>query len=184
MSLKTLLSRLSLDRETALLMLAFVGVVALGLVIAVGPLGRRVAELDSAIDVSEKKAAQNLRLLKPAFIETVQAGYRRHGGYLAKKGSTEEESAAMLAEIERIAGECKIVMVRTTPRKPIVERDYEEYGVELETEGDMEQAVRFLFALETSPQVLRVDKVSLDSKGAREQSMLKGALLVSRVVTR
>lgn len=183
MSLKAWLSNVSPDKETSILVAAFIGVFALGLVVAVGPVRKEFDEVDAAIAGSEKTVARNFRLLKPASVDTVQSEYRRHGEYLARKGSTEESNAAMLAEIERIAGECKIVMARTTPRKPVVDRDSEEYAVELEIESDMEQAIRFLHSLETSSQVLRVDNVTLDSKGAREPGVLKGSLLVSRVVT-
>lgn len=170
-------SALAFDKKTALLMAVFTAIIATGAVVVMGPVRSRFAALEAASVSSEKKMKQNIRL--SAAKDTVESEYRRYGGYIAKKGSTSEENAAMLAEIERLAGDCKIVMTKTTPQESRIESTFEEYKVYLEVEGDLEQMVRFLYGIEASRQFLRVENLRLDSKGG----LLRGGATISRVVT-
>jgi hypothetical protein len=174
-------TRVPFDGKTALLMTAFAGIVVMGAAVVMGPVRNRFSELEGSIVVSERRMASNLRL--SASKDVVESEYRRYGGYIAKKGTTSEENAAMLAELERLAGDCKIVLTKTTPQESRIEPDFEEYKADLEIESDLEQMIRFFFAVESSRQFLRVERLTVDSKGGREQGTLKGTLTVSRVVT-
>ncbi len=151
--------------------------------VALGPVRGLFRKTGEAIVVQEKQMARNLRVLAPASKNVVVRDYRQYGDALRKKGSTAEESSAMVAEVEMLATQAKIALGATKPRDARIDRDYEQYAVELEFEAPMAQAVAFLFALENSPQMLRVDRLVLDAKGARSSGSLKASVIVSRVVT-
>lgn len=151
--------------------------------IALGPVRGLFRKTDEAIVVQEKNMARNLRVLSPISKDVVVRDYRQYGDALRKKGSTAEESSAMVAEVEMLAAQSKIALSATKPRDPHPERDYEQYAVDLEFEASMTQTVTFLYAVENSPQMLRVDKLVLDSKAARAPGTLKASVIVSRVVT-
>lgn len=161
---------------------SLVAIVVLAL-IALGPLRGQFRALDEKIGEAEKKMARNLRVLSPAAKDVVVRDFRLYGETLRKKGTTAEESAALLAEVEMLAAQSKIALSSTKPSEPRIDSDCESYAVTVEFEGDMAQVVGFLYAVETSPNMLRADRFSLDAKGARAQGTLKCALVVSRLVT-
>jgi len=157
--------------------------VVVAAVIALGPVRGIFRNTDEAIVVQEQKMARNARILSSKSKDVVVRDYRQYGDSLRKKGSTSEESSAMVAEVEMLATQAKIALSATKPRDPHPDRDYEQYAVELEFEAPMAQAVTFLYAVENSPQMLRIDRMVLDAKGAKSAGMLKASVTVSRVVT-
>jgi hypothetical protein len=172
-----------LDRKT--LLQAAGGLVLLGAVIAVvlGPVRGQFRVIEEESIAQEKKMDRNLRVLSPGAKDAVVRDFRQYGDALRKKGSTAEENAAMLAEVELLAKQLKIELAATKPREPRIDPDYERYAVDLEFEADMAQVVGFLYAIETSPRMLRVDRLLLDAKGVRQPGALKNTVVVSRAVT-
>lgn len=154
-----------------------------GAVVAVGPVKRSFLRLEEAIVESEQKAAHNLRVLAPASKDSVLKQYAEFGELLKKRGSTAEENAAMLAELDKIASGEGISFSATKPREPRIERAYEQYEVEMEFDADMARLIRFTYAVESSPQLLKVQKMAVDSRKSSVAGGVRASLLVSKVVT-
>jgi hypothetical protein len=179
-----LIAGVTLDRKT--LLQAGGGLVLMVAVIAVvlGPVRGQFRSIEEESIDQERKLDNNLRVLSPMSKDVVVKDYRLYGDALRKKGSTTEERAAMLTEVELLAKQLKIELAATKPREPPrIDPDYEQYTVDLEFEAEMAQLVGFLYAVETSPRMLRVDRLVLDAKGARQPGVLKNTVVVSRVVT-
>ena len=162
---------------------AVVFLVVMGLGVVMGPVRNRFLALDESIVVQEKKAARNLRVLSPASKDAAISEYQAFGNAIPRRGSSAEETAAMLAELEKHALELGVVTTATKQREPKLEKDFEEYQVEIEIEANMKQLVSFLYGIESSSQLLRVDRLALESKGSSERGSFRGSLLVSKVVT-
>ncbi|MEI6147918.1 MAG: GspMb/PilO family protein [bacterium] len=164
-------------------MAAVVFVVLMGMGVVLGPIRGRFQELNEAIVIQEQKAARNLRVLSPASKEAAVSEYQELGNTIPRRGSTAEEVASMLAEIEKQATDTGVILSTTKQRDPNVQKDFEEYRVDLEVEADMKQLVGFLYGLESSAQLLRAERVALDVKGGGERGVFRGSLTVSKVVT-
>lgn len=130
-----------------------------------------------------KKLARNLRVLSSPSKDAAVREYNEFGSTIPQRGSTSEETAAMVAEIEKQATENGVVLSATKQREAKPEKDFEEYQVEIEIEANMKQLVGFLYSVESSAQLLRVERVSLDSKAGAEKGVFRGSLVVSKVVT-
>jgi len=152
-------------------------------VIVAGPVRQGFLGLDETILKREKQVAQNLRILEPASKDAVLRQYADFGELLKKRGSTAEENAAMLAELERIGSGEGISFSATKPREPKVELDYEQYGVEMEFDADMARIIRFIYAVESSPQLLKIEKLALDSIRSGAAGALRAGISISKVVT-
>lgn len=178
-----LIAGMTLDRKT--LLQAGGALIMLVTVIAVvlGPVRAQFRAIEEESLEQEKKMDRNLRVLSPASKDVVVRDYRQYGDALRKKGSTAEESAAMLAEVELLAKQFKIDLAATKPREPRIDPDCEQYSVDLEFEADMAQVLGFLYAVGTSPRMLRVDRLLLDAKGVHQSGTLKTTVVVSREVT-
>lgn len=154
-----------------------------GVVIGFGPVRNSFARLDETIVEREKDVARNLRILAPASRDAVIRDYADYGVMIKKRGSTAEENAAMLSEIEKIASGVGLALSATKPREPKTERDYERYEVEIEVDAEMGQIIRLIHSVESSPQVLRVEKATIDSKKSGNATTLRAGMLISKVVT-
>jgi len=159
------------------------GVGLLGVILAVGPVRRQFQDLDVAVVEQEKNLARNLGVLAPKPREAVEKDYNRVGSMIKMHGSSEEENSSMLSEVDKLAGQNKITLSATKPLKITANRDSEAYGVEIEIEATMPQLLGFVYAIETSAQLLRVDRLTLDSKGGKSSDSVRGTLVISKIVT-
>lgn len=157
--------------------------VLLWLVILLGPLQQRYGQLGEEAVAREQLLARNLRIVDPRARATVERDYQQHGDTIRRQGSTEEDSAAFLSELDRLAGANQIALSATKPQDVVKEPNSERYAVEIEMEADMPQLIGFLHAVETAPGLLRADRLSIDSKGVKTGSKVHVAMLVSKVVT-
>jgi hypothetical protein len=160
-----------------------VGIVILGAVILMGPVRGRFHDLEEEIGVQETKLNRNLAIVAPTARDAVEKEFRRYGEMILKRGSSDEENSQMMSEIDKLAGLNKVTLSATKPRDAKKEKDYEAYGVEIEIEADMAALIGFIYAVESSSQLLRVDHVTVESKGAKDPTSLRGTLTISKVVT-
>ena len=160
-----------------------VGIVILGAIILMGPVKSRFHNLEEEISVQETRLNRNLAIVAPTAREAVEKEFKRYGEVIYKRGSSDEENSRMMSEIDKLAGLNKVILSATKPRDAKKEKDYEAYGVEIEIEADMAALMGFLYSLESSSQLLRVDRLTIESKGSKDPSSLHGTLAISKVVT-
>jgi len=150
--------------------------------IVFGPVRNKFRNLEDDIAAQEKKLARNLRILAPSARKAVESEYRQYGSRIQKKGSSDEENSQMLAELDRIAGQSKLSLLGTKPQKTKPDRDCETYVVEIEVEAEMPALMGFVCSIESSAQLLRIDRLVIESKDGRS-AIVKGVLTISKIVT-
>ena len=158
----------------------FVIVLLVGIML--GPIRGKFRYFEDETSIQEKTLARNLRILAPSARKAVEDEYRQYGARIQKKGSSDEENSQMLAELDRLAGESKLTLLATKPQKTKVERDSETYVVEIEVEAEMPALMGFVHGIESSVQILRIDRLVIDSKEGGS-SLVNGSLTVSKIVT-
>ena len=161
------------------------GVIVVTLVlggIVLGPIRNRFHAMESDISTQEKILARNLRILALSSRKAVESEYRQYGARIQKKGSSDEENSQMLAELDRLAGQNKLTLLSTKPQKTKFDSDFETYVVEVEVEAEMPSLMGFVYGIESSSQLLRTDRLVIDSKGGGS-ALVKGTLTISKIVT-
>lgn len=150
--------------------------------LVLGPIRGRFRALESDISTREQTLARNLRILAPSSKKAVENEYRQYGTRIQKNGSSDEENSQMLAELDRLAGQNKLTLLSTKPQKTKIDSDFETYVVEIEVEAEMAPLVGFLYGIETSSQLLRTDRLVIDSRGGGSATV-RGTLTISKIVT-
>ena len=158
-------------------------VVVLGLGLGMGPIRKAFERMDTAIVEKEKALGDNLRILAPVAREGVEKEYSRYGSLIRKQGSSEEEASRMLSEVDKLARETDVVLVNTKPLEPRPSLESEVYAVEIELEAGMESLTKFVYAVETSSQLLRVDQLAMSVKEGKTPGFLAGTIKISKMVT-
>ena len=115
----------------------------------------------------------------------IESEYRKYSAFIHKRSSPSEENAAMLNEIESLASRSQVTLTgnkANKPREPRPEDVYEEYVVEVEVEASLPAFVSFLYALQGSPQLLRVRKMDVAPKSREQSSVVKATLAITKIV--
>jgi len=143
----------------------------------------RLDAIGRQIEVSKRELAGNLKILDPARKRLVRQEYRRVANRIRKRRTTDEEDAALLAEVETLAEKAGVKLVGTRREEVRQAGFYEEYAVAIEFVEPLEKAVEFLYALESSPRLLHVQRISLSPSSKEPGAPLKGAMLITQVLT-
>jgi Tfp pilus assembly protein PilO len=158
--------------------LMFLAVASLDRLI-VSPIRVRFQRIDQAIRINEKQLAHDLRNVHQE--DQIAAQFEKYIPYVEQTGSDEEEVAKILGEIEGLAREANISLANMKPETPKEVDFYKRYAVEIEAEGAMGPLTTFLYQINTSNQLLRVEKLRLDSK-ANGDKTLKASMLITRIL--
>lgn len=145
----------------------------------VSPIRGRFQRLDREIKINEKQLAHDLRNVEQEGF--IAAQYEKYVQYVQRSGSDEEEVAQILGEIESLARQSNIYLANMKPKTPKEIDFYKEYAIQIDAEGEMERLISFLYQLNTSAQLLRVQELRLnsDKKGTKT---LKASMLIVRVL--
>jgi hypothetical protein len=142
------------------------------------PLADKLAYLDKEIEIEKMKlikakavAGQKVEILKE---------YSDLGNYMKIKGSDEEATSELLKEIEKLARESSVSISDIKPRSAQKRGISKEYSIEVRTETKMPQLVDFLYSLDNSTSMLRVQKLSL-ILSEETSDILRVTLLISGI---
>ena len=162
--------------------LAVAGLVVLAVFldkVLIAPISGTFRKLNRGIEVAEKQLARHIDSLNRE--DQTRAVYKKYMHYVIKAGSDEEETARILAEIEGLARSSGLSLADIKPQSPKNISFYKKYVVELKAEGSMESIVNFLLELNSSPQLLRAEKISLGAE-TKGSSSLKAVIVVTKIV--
>ena len=136
------------------------------------------ADLNHQIQLKKRMIENSLRLLNQK--EEIQDESRKYARYLGKRLSEGEEIATLLKEIEDIAKKSQVLLIDLKPSSAERIDFYTEHKVEVETESDTNQLITFIYNLQNSESILRVQKFHISPK-ADNISIVKGYLTITKV---
>lgn len=145
----------------------------------ISPVRARFNSLNQQIRITEKQLGSDMRNLNQK--EIISEEYNKYVPYISRSGSDEEEVARILGEIESLARKSSVYLVDMKPRKPREIEFYKEYTVEIEAEGYMESLTGFMYHLNTSSQLLRIETLRLNPTKTGS-SVLTASMLITKVL--
>lgn len=167
-------------RERRILYLAIVvGLFSLFCNFLLEPAVKHWRDVNQQVASKEAKLKKNLKIVSQK--EVIEVAFEKYAGYAKMEGSEEEEMAVLLSEIERLASRS---VVRITDIKPQPIRDmkfYKRFNVECEAEATIGELSAFLYELQNSPQLLKVERLQINTKST-QSSLLKSYILITKVL--
>jgi len=145
----------------------------------VEPTARRWRDLGREILTQRAKLDKNLKVI--AREESTRQEYERYAANVRQKGSDKEEMASLLREVETLARASGVHITDIKPRPVKDMQFYKRYIIEVESEAKIRQLTRFIYQLQRSRQLLKVEKLRLTAKG-RGTPLLKSYMLIARVL--
>ena len=174
-----ILTRLS--KREKLVLYAVIAVISCAFLdrLVIRPIGSKFRQLNEEILVQRKLLGKNIRNLTQK--EMVLKEYKKFETYSKSSGSDEEEMAEFLNEIEKFARKSAVYLVDIKPR-PIMSIDfYKKCIVEIESEAEMEALMEFLYQIEASDKLLKVEQLQLVPKKAGS-SITKGLIVITKAL--
>lgn len=135
---------------------------------------RLLADQESALQARCLRARTQLLLKKK--VEREREAYARE---ISRQGSDQEEQSFLLQEVERLSRDMPIRIRGMRPLPPQEMGFYKRYAVTLELEGSVENVLRFLHTVESSPKLLKIERVQVTADGKNRGNLLS-SMLVSR----
>ena len=176
---QNIFSRLS-KREKYIIYITIVVVVAIFFdrVIA-RPVLKRLGELSRELTVQQKRLQHATQILSEEALITGEHDKFVQG--LKQDGSEEEEVAALLSEIEKLATKSAVCLANIKPRLTESTEQYKKYIVGVDLESEITKLVDFIYQLEKSPSLLRIKEFYLIPK-KEGSDILKARMLITKIL--
>lgn len=124
------------------------------------------------------QVATNRRLLSRS--AEVAAKIEVYHDYLRSARPPEVEMSELVREVETLAADSGVVLGAVTPLPTTENWPYQEHAMDVQYTGTIEQSVRFVYMLESSKKLFRLQRASL-ALGKRGSDQLQGNMHLTSV---
>jgi Tfp pilus assembly protein PilO len=141
-------------------------------------LANRLSSLSQEIQATETKLARGLRAQRQK--DAILKEYKTFEDFLKLNGSDEEIVSAFLREIEKLSRDAGISITDIKPRSTKRVGLYKEYIIEVRLDATFKDLVKFLYRLNDSNFLIRVDKLSLNLTDEKSE-ILKISMVINGI---
>ncbi len=177
-----MLAKLKSSERVLLVIVIILLAIGLGYYGGLKPIEAKLGNLDSEIFSLQLKLrkAKIFVQQRDAVMEEAKK-YPNLEGMNARKD--EEENAALLSFIEEEARKARVTLSDVKPQTTTGDRLTKRYTVELSIESGMKELIEFIYHLQFSPQLLKVERVESAPKEEGSE-ILRSNLVMQRVVVK
>lgn len=170
-----------LSKRERLILYVALGFISLTILdrLIVHPVLSKMRLLVEEIQEEESKTKRDLHIV--AQKERIIKETKKYAAYSSRDFSPEEIIILFLKELGNLADKTSVYLVDIKPSGTKVEDVYKKYLVNLNCEGQMEQIINFMYNIETSDNLLKIEKYNI-SPQTEGSSLARCAMTVSRVV--
>ena len=144
------------------------------------PLFYKWGRLNQEIFSKEIELKKNIRYLRQK--NKVNNIYQEYVKYVQRAGTDEEEMTFLLNEVEKTARNAGMRIVNIRP-KPTKDLEFcKKYILEMHCEAALDECLNFIYNLQESEQLIRVERLKLTSP-SKAVPALKAHLFVTRILT-
>jgi type II secretory pathway component PulM len=156
----------------------FVFVAFLDLVI-VGPIYKRTLELDKAIADKQAAITRNIKIL--AQIDNIEKRKAEYRAFSVAETTPEEDTSSLFKEVDALALKSSVNVADIKPQDSKKEQQFKKYQVNVSCEAPFDKLIEFLYNIENSKKVLKIEKFTISLK-SKQDTALKCSLTISKVV--
>jgi hypothetical protein len=170
-----------LSRRNKLLLYSAAIIVTLLLLekLIVEPIYLNLKALDKEIAEKSKQIENDLMIISRK--DRIQAETKTFVAFVTAPATEEEAATALLKEIEGLAGKSQVNLNDIKPAGVKADATSKRYMVTLTCDGAMEQITAFLYAIESSDKLLKVERYQISPK-SRDSIAAQASLTVSQAV--
>ena len=174
-----ILKKLSQRERIIVYILAAIILCALLYNFLIEPLAKKWINLNSEINRTNVKLRKSISLLKDK--ADIDKEYAQYAEKLKPKESDEQELTSILNELEVLARRSNLKIVSMRPKPAKDEGYYRIFVVDIETESDMGSLMKFIYDIKNSPQLLKVNRLNLNTKSSQQGTLIRASMIISRI---
>ena len=145
--------------------------------LAVRPLIERGEAIGGQIEAAERRLAKNVQTAQQA--ADVDAEYQRLVSILGTEGSEGAEGSSMVSKLEAAARQADVQIANMQPQRTVSKEILKAFPVEIVIDGKWPNIVKFLYLVQSDPNLFNVDRLSLE-KYSDTTASLRGNFVLSR----
>lgn len=146
----------------------------------ISPIFSKIKSLNEEIKIKESAIKKDLRIL--ALKDRILEESAKYASLLNNPefNSEEERATFLLKEIEGLANKNSVYLVDMKPMGLKDIGSVKKYLITLNSEAQMEQLINFIFNIESSNKLLRVERYQISPK-SKESTIAKCDMLISQI---
>lgn len=148
-------------------------------IFVIAPILAKIGSLDAQVEEEELRIKKNLKIVGQK--DRIKEEIEYYGSFVTHEQSQEEETVAFLQEVEERANRSSLYVIDIKSSGVEKEEMLEKYYVKLNCEAQIEQLTNFLYDLESSKKLLKVEQYDIRPKTAGS-SILRCAITISKTV--
>ncbi|MCM8781670.1 MAG: type 4a pilus biogenesis protein PilO [Candidatus Omnitrophica bacterium] len=176
--MKTLFSRFTKRERLFFIITLCIILGVLAYIFVLEPVYKKWNQLRLEAESARIRLFKDIKLL--ASKESLEKAYGRYKDYIQKEENTGQEIASVLREIETTALNCGVKITSIKPKGEKQLKNYRKFTIELISEAKINQFLKFIYDLESSKKLLKVERLVLSLKGA-QSDLLKGTLIIRKI---
>ena len=146
----------------------------------IGPSLGRMKELDESIAKEQDVIRQNMRFL--GYRERIVKEAATFKDFYTKDARSEEEiTADFLKKLELMGTQSSVELSKISPAAPEYQKDYVKYFVTMDCVGKLENITAFVYAINNSKELVKVEKMTLGGN-TRNAESVQASLTVSKMI--
>ncbi len=161
----------------------FITILLLGLVftdrVIVMPITTTLSSLSQNVREQEASIRKSMNMLLHK--ESIMAESKEYMSYSVEAKNAEEEMVGLLREVESVAEKSGVSLIFVKPGTIKEEKETKKYYANLECEGPMEQVATFFHDIESSNQLIKIEKYQIQPKG-KDSSIARTTVSVYKTV--
>jgi len=169
------------DNQKKLLAIAMV-IVAAALLdrLFIDPTVSHLAAINEETTKEMATIKQDLRFL--GYKDRIDRQVKEIDPYLTKNKLTDNEMiAAFLNEIQTLAGQSKVTLVKINPAPAEQDEQYWKYQADLECSGNLADVISFMHTVNSNAELMKVDKFNFSGKKS-DSDEIKATMTIEKIV--
>jgi Tfp pilus assembly protein PilO len=135
--------------------------------------------VDNRIGLIKAKLHKSLVLMKDkSRIEDEYAGFTQR---LKRAVNDEQAVTVVLDELEKAAQRTGLSITSMRPKPAKQKQYFRQFEVEIETESGMDALIKFIYEIKNSPQLIKIDKLNLNTRGGQQAVSIRASMLISKI---
>jgi Tfp pilus assembly protein PilO len=143
------------------------------------PVYSKIKSLDDEIREKEIGIQKNFRISMQK--DRILSETAKYTPFLNSLKYAEEDMTSILKEIEKLANKSSVYLIDLKPAGIKESTTSKKYLVSLECETQMEQLTDFMYNIENSNRLLRIEKYQISPK-SKESSIARCSITISKIV--
>lgn len=147
-----------------------------------GPALAKLQMLDESIASEKMSVSQDMRFL--SYKGDILKKAESYSKYFVQ-GSSEPGvvNGEFLSTIEKLARNANVKLIKSNPLDPKHEANFSEYFTTIECSGKLEDVIGFMYAINSSEELLKVSKFSMSPKRGAENEINLSLTVVKMIIS-